>query len=491
MKNDVIQYDRIYHLLKSRIESGILPVGARLPGRAVLCREFGTSERTVRRAVELLEQDGYLQIFPKKRPVVVSAFAAPESRTQQRVNKASAAQVNDLMQTSILLCSPIYLRGLRLCGGADWHIPEALLARMDAARPEEFWQLASRLGRFFIAKNENELLLRVVDCLGFRGKKPPSSSLEDRIRYRLDMEKLLQTVKSGAEPRRAELEPIVSPYRAIAEQSGDFQLLQPASPCPMLAEANGLRQRLILTQERYSTVCLDLLGLIAIGRYQPGDQLPTHDQLQGIYGVSRDTTVKAIRMLRQWGVVTTAPRRGISVVMDLTALKKIQITPASIACHVRRYLDSLELLSLTVERVAAHAAAHTSPDDAALLRKSLLNQLEQPCVHQLIPRTLLDFITAHIQYDALRSIYEILARNFSIGRSIPKLVSPDKNPQNKEIYRQCIEAAEILIGGDAGRFAQAAAGLFKLVRGLIIAACKRMGYWDAAMQVYDGASLWR
>ena len=59
-------------------------------------------------------------------------------------------------------------------------------------------------------------------------------------------------------------------------------------------------------QERYSTVCLDLLGLIAIGRYQPGDRLPTHDRLQEIYGVSRDTTVKAVRMLQDWGVVTTA-----------------------------------------------------------------------------------------------------------------------------------------------------------------------------------------
>lgn len=61
MKHDVIQYERIYNLLKNRIESGILPVGARLPGRSVLCGEFGTSERTIRRALELLEQDGYLE----------------------------------------------------------------------------------------------------------------------------------------------------------------------------------------------------------------------------------------------------------------------------------------------------------------------------------------------------------------------------------------------------------------------------------------------
>ena len=95
----------------------------------------------------------------------------------------------------------------------------------------------------------------------------------------------------------------------------------------MLAEAEELGEQLSLAQERYSTMCLDLLGLIAIGRYQPGDHLPTHDQLQKTYGVSRDTSVKAVKMLRDWGVVTAAPRRGISVEMDLTALQRIRISP--------------------------------------------------------------------------------------------------------------------------------------------------------------------
>ena len=46
-----------------------------------------------------------------------------------------------------------------------------------------------------------------------------------------------------------------------------------------------------------------LTGLILSGELRPGDRLPTHDELQEWYGVSRDTTVKAIRMLQDWGVV--------------------------------------------------------------------------------------------------------------------------------------------------------------------------------------------
>ena len=292
-------------------------------------------------------------------------------------------------------------------------------------------------------------------------------------------------------PGQAQLDAFFSQYHAIAEQVGKTQFRQLRSPSPLLAETKGLGQQLSLAQERYSSVCLDLLGLIAMGRYQPGDRLPTHDQLQQYYGVSRDTSVKAVRMLQNWGVVTAAPRRGISVVMDLASLQKIQITPESIACHIRRYLDSLDLLALTVERVAAHAAANVQSKDAERLREAIVRQWAQPYEHQLIPRTLLDFLTEHIQYDALRSIYKILARNLSVGRSIPKLVSRDKNPLNCEIYQQCLEAADTLIHGDTVRLAKVSGEQFARVQTLINSECKRLGYWDAAMGVYDGASLWQ
>lgn len=491
MKSDMIQYERTYQRLKHKIEYGILPVGAKLPGRSVLCKEFGTSERTIRRALELLAQDGFLEITPRKRPTVISAFASPEGRALQNMKQTDAAQVNDLMQTANLLCYPIYLRGLRLCTSEDWHIPETILDNMDPNQPDEFWRITSRLGRFFIARNENELLLRVVDSLGFQEKEPPQGSLEDRMRYRSHIETLFETIKSGGMPGQAQLDAFFSQYHAIAEQVGKTQFRQLRSPSPLLAETKGLGQQLSLAQERYSSVCLDLLGLIAMGRYQPGDRLPTHDQLQQYYGVSRDTSVKAVRMLQNWGVVTAAPRRGISVVMDLASLQKIQITPESIACHIRRYLDSLDLLALTVERVAAHAAANVQSKDAERLREAIVRQWAQPYEHQLIPRTLLDFLTEHIQYDALRSIYKILARNLSVGRSIPKLVSRDKNPLNCEIYQQCLEAADTLIHGDTVRLAKVSGELFARVQTLINSECKRLGYWDAAMGVYDGASLWQ
>ena len=66
--------------------------------------------------------------------MVVSAFPSSEGRALQTTKKADATQVSDLMETTQLLCYPIYLRGLRLCAGEDWHARE--YPRPDGPEPE-------------------------------------------------------------------------------------------------------------------------------------------------------------------------------------------------------------------------------------------------------------------------------------------------------------------------------------------------------------------
>ncbi|MGP3984063.1 GntR family transcriptional regulator [Streptomyces sp. KR80] len=55
-------YDTIAAELRLRIESGELPAGAPMPSESQLCREFGKSRGTVRRALQLLEEAGLTQV---------------------------------------------------------------------------------------------------------------------------------------------------------------------------------------------------------------------------------------------------------------------------------------------------------------------------------------------------------------------------------------------------------------------------------------------
>ena len=177
--------------------------------------------------------------------------------------------------------------------------------------------------------------------------------------------------------------------------------------------------------------------------------------------------------------------------MDLKTMSTVYIAPEVIACHIRRFLDSLQLLSLTVEEVAAHASMQATADEACELRDNIKHLWNHSYLYQFSPAILLEFIASHIKYEALQTIYRMILKNYHIGRSIPKLISHERNVYNKAIYSQCVETVRYLADGDTARFAEKAAEMFQYTHQLIIAECKRLGYWDAAAQVYDGSVLWK
>ena len=244
-------------------------------------------------------------------------------------------------------------------------------------------------------------------------------------------------------------------------------------------------------EERYSSVYLDILGLIAIGYYQPGDKLPSHDQLRKQYGVSVNTTTQAIQCLQKWGIVEATPGKGIFVSANIEALNDIYVDPKLIASHIRRYFDSLELLSLTAEGVAYHVAAHVSFEHIQTLIQRLNEVKNYGNLYQPAPVILLEFLTEHIPYEALRSIYTIILKNYRIGRKIPKLINRGKASVKHEIHCRCVEAANILIGGNQSAFAKQTAEIFRFTHQLTIEECKKLGYWQTVQDLYDGSQLWK
>lgn len=494
MKSDSPQYEKIYSILKNKIECGLLPSGSKLPSRASLCAEFGTSEKTVRRVVSLLEQDGLIDTAQRKRPTVAqrpeAGWPIGGKDALQKLQRADDAATDDLLKTGILLCYPLNKQGMLLCSGADWTTPEAIVAHMDPRQPTEFWRLSNRLWRFFIARNENELALRAVDGLGFAQVDPLPGTLAMRQQYHASLQMLLRTMQQGGPAESVPFDDLFSLYALLSDQKG-AGVRRVAPDSPLCAGTAALARELCKFQERYSSVYLHLLGLIAVGRYRPGDRLPSHQQLRQQYGVSIETTIKAVRVLQDWGVVTAKRGQGIFVAMDLAALQQIPIDPQLVAVHVRRFLDALALLSLTAEAVAAHAASRVTPDESRALLRQLDSLWNDNYLYQRSPIVLLEFITAHIQYGALRAIYGVVVDCYHIGPSIPKLVNRAKSAASRGIYDLCIDAAQALAAGDGPLFAQKSSALFRHTHQLIVAECKRLGYWQAAMAVYDGSALWK
>jgi GntR family transcriptional regulator len=62
--SDVPRYRQLAELLRARIESGELRTGRRIPSETTLQQEHGLSRLTIRKAVELLREDGLVHTVP-------------------------------------------------------------------------------------------------------------------------------------------------------------------------------------------------------------------------------------------------------------------------------------------------------------------------------------------------------------------------------------------------------------------------------------------
>lgn len=491
MKNDVNLYQKIYDNLKNKIECGLLPGGYRLPSRANMCKEFQTSEKPVRCAIEMLVRDGLVESKPRKRPTVAYHQNVVHKAAELSLQRASAVPANDALKTGVLLCYPVIGRGISLCREEDWVIPQTIVEHMDPRQESKFWRLSNNFWRFFVARNGNEFILRTVDSMGYSDLDSLIGSYEVRERYHATLKEFLNTVRDGGEPGSVPFEDMSFVYGFKGEQNKDTPTYKVPPDSVFVLGAEELEKKMCQGEERYSSVYLDIIGLIAMGYYKPGDFLPSHKEMQKIYGVSIDTTLKAVKILKEWGVVNAVPHKGIWVTMNREELKEFPIDPELISCHVRRFLDSLELLTLMMEGVAAHAMEHVKKEEVEELCTKLESHWSDSLLYHFFPSVLLEFITEHIQYKMLRSIYIVLRRNFRIGRSIPKLISKEKTSADYDNYAKCLTAVNNLRDGDIHCFAEEISELFQQIRGQIITACKDFGYWEAAMQVYDGTKLWQ
>ena len=62
METDTLpKYERTYRSILKRLKDGHYPVGGRVPTESELAGQFGVSRVTIRRALDMLIQDGYVE----------------------------------------------------------------------------------------------------------------------------------------------------------------------------------------------------------------------------------------------------------------------------------------------------------------------------------------------------------------------------------------------------------------------------------------------
>lgn len=92
-------YEQIRRQLYKIIKDGDFPPGSRLPGTSALTKRLKVNYRTLKTALNLLQQDGVIRCMPNKRPVVVKNCSSPDS--EQKINISFVRMVADAFSAAI------------------------------------------------------------------------------------------------------------------------------------------------------------------------------------------------------------------------------------------------------------------------------------------------------------------------------------------------------------------------------------------------------
>ena len=91
----------------------------------------------------------------------------------------------------------------------------------------------------------------------------------------------MQVIETGGPPESVHFDDLSEVYGLAGKTRPAFKV---ASDSAVLLGCKQLEKLLQGADVRYSAVYMDIIGLIAAGRYQRGDKLPPHKELQKIYG---------------------------------------------------------------------------------------------------------------------------------------------------------------------------------------------------------------
>lgn len=361
----------LYKLVSEYYEAGILyglySCGDSLPSIPKICAMFHLAPATVRCAFSELEKKGYLKVDARKTAKV--ACRVPKGSFRKNAARYFVPReegIRDLALSAKLLLEPLWRAGLDCWEEEDWaQLRHGLEdpAHSPAALPVEFHLLAIRSLKNRLALNlywEAIRYLQFPYLEGAKGEVP--FRLEPGISSREDIAALLNG-RFETSCRKAS-EALFAFLREVKAECPPDQ----EEPVPFRWTVSRLRPQL-----RYSLASRMISGILS-GQYPVGSYLPSLPKMMERYGVSRNTVRRSLDILEQLGVVLPQQGKGTLVYMEP---RETDYSRPEIQVGLRLYLESLQLLTLTIPQVSRYTLEAVSPEQRLWLLESFKRLREE------------------------------------------------------------------------------------------------------------------
>lgn len=413
-------YEYIYQSLVMQMECGYLSQGRKLPSQAELCQQYNVGITTVRKAVRLLADRGYIRPCAGQPPEITYS-APPASHAAALLRRRDG--VLDAYHGLGVLMPSVYCAGVRFAGPDTLCIMEqAAEGITESLSQQEIYENANLFFRALLLPFKNPLLMDLqsdaehylrVPYLPLSGKPDPSLLSAHSVKAWLS--ETLHQVRTG------QSDSLERRLRAMYRRSG-AAMKDYLDALGSVAEPDGVSDAAYDwfnskgRTEIYVQVAMSLLRRISIGEFTDMKYLPSIPCLMREYGIMKNTASSAISLLCALGVTRTLDKRGTILNPDGMAqgIDRIDFQDPTIRQRLILCLNALQVMVLIARAGADTVFPHIQKD--ALPFKD--TNYEPACTFhpdsvmiQLGMGYLIDFSPHH----ALRNIYRQLNEVMLLG----------------------------------------------------------------------------
>lgn len=355
-------YRLVYEYYEARILFGYYRYGESLPSINRICDVFQMAPATVRNALTLLEKKGLIRVDARKTAKVIYKTTPEELRKNAvKYFAPREAGIQELCESGKLLLEPLWQEGVRKCGEKEWQwFMDALSSPLSGAvsMPVKFYYLV-------LHGMGNGMALNFYwEIIGYvRFPYLVNREEKEAARYTGTESNREQVVTWLHEQYAAFYFDAVKDIKAFLRQHEKAVFPEGAEQVPFYCSI--YRQRPQLCYTMVSLVIRD----INRGVYTAGDYLPSLPKMAEIYDVSVSTVRRTLSLLNSLGLTKSYQGKGTQI---CKIVRSMDFSRPEIRESMRLYLESLQILALTIRRISYYTLQHTSEEDRRWLEEAFV-----------------------------------------------------------------------------------------------------------------------
>ena len=459
MEKEIPLYESIYNKIVNRILVGIYPKGYQLSSIQTIHTRSKVGYTSIRRALGLLEQNGFIRQEARRRPTVIFDLEEPRCRElRQKIFLSHLRAHLDCYRAIPFLIPGLVTLGSKKCTPQLLEALESLCAQGEDqfTNRYELLILAYTWQSLVVQQAENSLAADLfVQIRGFdelRFTTLPSAGLVPG-----EVRATLRTLRYWTELlRRGALEDLhtMSSLFCIQAMCCLEHSLSPLIGPPEFSTLRQVEFRWYVHQSPmplYKKIAYDLLRTACLEGMGPGDCFPSEAVLMERYNVAAVTVRGAVALLSELGIAQ--PVNGVGTLFTGARADTPEAAP-----YLQEARASLEILSACSYSLATEIASPLSPETGKVLREELSEIRFQEGIGLWLLRKLVSLHSS----DALQAVFEQLETRYIFGLYASGLPSrPGRQEDLDSISLQAEGCLELLEAGDQEGFARRLQLLFQ------------------------------